>query len=224
LAKILLVEDERHIADALKEWFATEGHVFEWVDNGEDALQLLKGFTYDIILLDWMLPGITGLQVCKEYRNQGGTSKIIFLTGQGDINSKEQGLTLGAEDYLVKPFDTRELSARIRAVLRRPSDIYETNLLTVGAVTLNPSSRTVTSKDKSVHLMPKEALVLEFLMRHPNKTFGSADLRKAVWPNEEEMAITTVRSWIRNLRTKLASAGLEDFVKTEPNAGYMVQE
>ncbi len=223
MAKILLVEDEAHIAQELKEWFSTEGHVFEWVDNGEDALQLLGGFTYDVILLDWMLPGMTGLEVCKEYRNRGGTSKIIFLTGQGEIKNKEQGLTLGAEDYMVKPFQARELSARIRAVLRRPSDLYETNHLTVGIVTLNPTSRIVTCKDQSVHLMPKEAALLEYLMRHPNKTFGSADLRKAVWPTEEDMAIATVRSWMRNLRTKLSGAGLDDYVKTEPNAGYKVE-
>src|ERR1700728_290716 len=96
VAKILLVEDDIQIGERLKEWFSTEGrYIFEWVTNGEDALQLLSTFGFDVVLLDWMLPGQTGLEVCKEYRRNGGNSKIIFLTGQSDITDKEQGLNFG---------------------------------------------------------------------------------------------------------------------------------
>jgi DNA-binding response OmpR family regulator len=224
LAKILLVEDDPQIAEQLKQWFATEGHVFEWAESGEDALQLLEGFSFDVILLDWILPGQTGLDVCRQYRRNGGSSKIIFLTGQGDIDNKEQGLSYGADDYMVKPFNARELSARIRAVLRRPAEEPERKVLKSGAVVFNPASRIVTANDQSVHLMPKEAAILEYLMMHPNQSFGSQALLKAVWPHEEDMSITTVRSWVRNLRSKLAGAGLENFIKTEGNSGYKVEE
>jgi CheY-like chemotaxis protein len=105
MAKILLVEDDVELAERLADWFETESYVFEAVYSGEDALQLLKSFDFDVILLDWNLPGISGIEVCKHYRAKGGQAPIIFLTGQGSIPARSEGLDSGADDYLVKPFD-----------------------------------------------------------------------------------------------------------------------
>jgi DNA-binding response OmpR family regulator len=223
LAKILLVEDDIQIGEKLKEWFSIEGsHLFEWVTSGEDALQLLNSFGFDVILLDWMLPGQTGLEVCRHHRKSGGQTKIIFLTGHTDIKSKEQGLSFGGDDYLVKPFDCRELSARIRSVLRRPNAAPAVELVQLGDISLDPHSRTVTANGKSVQLMPKESKLLEFLLRHPGKCFGSGDLNRAVWPSEAELDTSTVRSWMRNLRTRLATVGEADLIKTIAGSGYRI--
>lgn len=223
MAKILLVEDDIQIGEKLKQWFSAEGgYILEWVTTGEDALQLLSSFGFDVILLDWLLPGQTGLDVCKQYRKSGGQSKIIFLTGQTDIANKEQGFDFGADDYLVKPFDCRELSARIRSLLRRTNIAQASDLLRVGDVSLDPKSRMVTNNDRSVQLMPKEFKLLEFLMRHPDQCFGSADLYKAIWTAEASLETNTVRSWMRNLRTKLASIGQADLIKTIAGSGYRI--
>lgn len=222
MAKILLVEDDTNLADKLKFWFESQGEQIEHVGSGEDALHLLTNFSFDVILLDWTLPGITGLEVCKRYRKSGGSTPVIFLTGRGDIDSKEQAFDLGSDDYLVKPFDTRELGARIRSVLRRPASLLPADIR-IGDVTLDPKTRTMLVNGESFHLMPKECALLEYLMRHPNRIFGSRDLLDAVWPSESDSSTETVRSWMRNLRQKLAAAGQEGLIKTIPGSGYMIE-
>ena len=223
MAKILLVEDDIQIGEKLKQWFSNEGnYLFEWVTSGEDALQLLGFSTFDVILLDWTLPGQTGLDVCKRHRENGGNSKIIFLTGRSDITSKEQGLNFGGDDYLVKPFDCQELSARIRSVLRRPNLAPPSTLLELGDISFDPKQRKVTVSGQTVQLMPKESKLFEFLLTHPNQCFGSAMLHQAVWPTDAGLDANTVRSWMRNLRSKLESVGQADLIKTVAGAGYKI--
>jgi DNA-binding response OmpR family regulator len=222
VAKILLVEDDLEIIEKLKVWFSSEGHLIEAVTNGEDALQLLQNFTFDIAILDWQLPGISGVELCRRYREAGGMCYIIMLTGKGSVENKEFGLDAGADDYLVKPFEMRELSVRVRAILRRPHGLLPTEVK-VSDVILNLQNRTVTIGKESFKLMPKEAALLEFLMRHPNRTFGSKDLLNAVWPSDRDASSETVRSWMRNLRQKLGAAGKEDFIKTISGLGYMIE-
>lgn len=222
MAKILLVEDDSELADKLKFWFTSQGEILEHVSSGEDGLQVLGNFAFDLILLDWTLPGISGLDLCKQYRKSGGTTPVIFLTGRGDINSKEQGLDYGADDYLVKPFDVRELAARIRSVMRRPSSLLPSEVR-IGNVVLDTKTRILTVDEGTSRLMPREAALLEYLMRHPNRIFGSKDLLNAVWPSDAEASSETVRSWMRNLRQKLSAAGKEDFIKTIPGSGYLIE-
>jgi len=217
-----LVDDSPAIAENLKEWFTATGHVFESVENGEDALQLLANFKFDIILLDWSMPGMTGPEVCATFRKNGGTTPIIFLTGKGDIESKEQGLDLGADDYIVKPYDVRELTARIRSILRRPHGLLPAEL-TISGVSLDPVARMVTANERSVHLRPKESALLEYLMRHPNIPVSTQALLDAVWPSEAEAAPHTVRAWIKYLRDKLKEIGCDDLIKTIKPTGYMIE-
>jgi OmpR-family two-component system manganese-sensing response regulator len=222
VAKILVVEDELDLAERLRDWLTSEGHTFEGAVSGEDALQLLTHFAYDVVLLDWNLPGLTGLDVCKQYRQSGGQSSIIFLTGKSDIPSKEQGLDFGADDYLTKPFDLRELSARIRTVMRRPMGLLKDELK-IGDVSLDVKSRTLYVNKEPIHLTPKESALLEFLMRHPNRTHGAKNLLQSVWASDREATTDTVRSWMRLLRHKLSGVGLNDFIKTVSGSGYMIQ-
>jgi OmpR-family two-component system manganese-sensing response regulator len=222
MAKILLVEDDANLADKIKFWFSQQGDQLEHASTGEDGLHLLGSFSYDIVLLDWTLPGITGLEVCKRYRKSGGTTPIIFLTGRNDIESKEQGLDLGADDYVVKPFDARELSARIRSILRRPTSLLPSDIR-IGEIVLEPKTRTLTVNGASHHLMPRESALLEYLMRHPNRIFGSKELLDAVWSSESDTSTETVRSWMRNLRNKLSAAGVDGLIKTVPGSGYIIE-
>jgi len=222
LAKILLVEDDVQLASKLKDWFAQDGHLLEVAVNGEDALQLLSGFTYEILLLDWTLPGISGLDVCKSYRQSGGLANIIFLTGRGDIGDKEEALNYGADDYVTKPFDIRELAARVRSVLRRPYSLLP-NELKVNGLVLDLKLNTIKCSDKEEHLTNKEVTLLEFLMRNPNRIYSSQELAKLLWPADNDTTAETVRSWMRNLRTKIGSVTDNQIIKTIPKSGYLIE-
>lgn len=222
MAKLLVVEDDAQLANQVVDWLAEQGYQVEKASNGEDALQLLSNFKYDVLLLDWNLPGMSGLELLKRHRQAGGMSLALFITGKGDIDSKEKGLEIGADDYLVKPFDMRELSARLKSIMRRPQFILPDELR-VGDVMLNPSLHKLKIGEQEIRLMPKESALLEYLMRHPNRVYSSKDLLDAVWPSEKEATTDTVRSWMRNLRKKLGTAQREDFVKTIPSSGYVIE-
>lgn len=222
MAKVLLVEDDETLVAKLKDWFANEGHVLEVAMLGKDALQMLDCYKYEVVILDWELPDISGPEICRQFRRAGGKSYVIFLTGKGSIDSKEQGLDSGGDDYMVKPFDVRELSARIRSVLRRPPELSAT-ILTIKGVTLRPGSRSAVVEGKEILLLPKELQLLEFLMRRPNRAFSAQSLMDAVWPSDSEAAVDTVRTWMLRLRKKLASAGKEDFIKSMQGYGYMIE-
>jgi OmpR-family two-component system manganese-sensing response regulator len=222
MPKILLVEDDVDLANQLQSWFSAEGHLLEMVNNGEDALQMLAHFEFELVILDWNLPGISGLEVCHQYRKSGGKTFIIFLTGKGDIDNKEQALDFGADDYMTKPFDIRELSARMRSIMRRPISLLPTELV-IDDVRLDLNTKTVHIKNKAVHLTPKETVLLEFFMRHPNRVYGSKNLLDSVWPSDTEASTQTVRQWVSYLRRKLQAAGKPDLIKTVTGSGYVLE-
>lgn len=223
MAKILIVEDDQELAESLKIWLPTQGYHVEHVSSGKDALQLLENFRYDLVLLDWNLPDASGDDICKQYRRLGGTTQIIFVTGEGDIEHKQQGLDSGGDDYIVKPFDMRELAARIRSQLRRPSRLLPAGLEIAG-VSIDPVGRVMIVNNNRVTLRPKEFALLEFLMRHPNVAFSSQVLLDSVWPSDHNATGDTIRSWVKNLREKLEAAGKPDFIKTVLGSGYMVED
>lgn len=222
MAKFLLVEDDPEIANQLKEAFELRNLPLETAFSGEDALQLLKNFNFDLILLDWNLPGMTGLDVCKKYRADGGTCFIIFLTALKDIDSKESALAAGGDDYIVKPFEVREILARIQSFMRRSLDI-RMEALKVKDLSFDTQTRTVRIGEKEMQLTRKEASLLEYLMRNVNRPFNAQQLLGAVWPSDTEADVTTVRTWMRNLRVKLGTLGMEDFIRTVPAIGYVIE-
>lgn len=221
MAKVLLVDDDPELTESLVSWLKLEHHTVEQVDSGEDALQLLENFKYDVIVLDWGLPKMTGVEVLRKYRSSGGITPVIFLTGRGDLSSKEIGLDTGADDYLTKPFDVRELAARIRSLLRRPSGLLPSKI-SVGNLVIEPETRRVFLSGNPVRLTNKEYAVLEFLVRHPNQIFGARVLMQSVWPSDSESSEDTVRACVKNLRRKITQAD-ECVVKTVAGAGYTIE-
>jgi len=222
MAKILYVEDDDGIAASVQDWLQMEGHLVELAANGEDGIQLSANFEYDLLLLDWDLPGIPGIEVCRRYRQRGGNAWVIFLTGKSGVDDKENGLDAGADDYLTKPFEIRELSARIRSALRRTESTFQSQLK-INDLVLNTADRTLCVNQATVRLMPKEAALLEYLMRNPNKLSNTNKLLSAVWPSDSGVSNGTVRTFMLSLRGKLEQLGKKDFIKTVPGSGYIIE-
>ena len=173
MAKILLVEDDAESSQMTKSWLTLDRHEVDCVDNGEEAIAKLRVYNYDVILLDWQLPEHSGVDILKEFRRRGGTSPVLLLTGRALSSDKEIGLDSGADDYLTKPFDGKELLARIRALLRRSSGFTD-SVLKCRDIVLDPQAYRVTRNGKEIHLLPKEFALLDFLMRNPSRLFSQS--------------------------------------------------
>jgi DNA-binding response OmpR family regulator len=202
MAKILLVEDDEAFAAIVTDWLGRENHTVDVCHDGDSGLEITKSFRFDLIVLDWQLPGLSGVEVCQSYRKNGGVSPVIMLTGLGSIDNKTSGFDSGADDYLTKPCDLRELSARIRALLRRPAQIEE-EVLKVAHLSLNTKSLVAEVAGKKVELLPKELALLEFFMRHPDRVFSQDAILAHVWKSDSEAGPETVRTWIKRLRKKI---------------------
>lgn len=222
MAKVLLVDDDVDFADKLTRWLKGENYTVDTVHSGADALQLVNAFKFDVIVLDWQMPEMTGLQVCEQLRATGHHTPILFLTGLGDIDHKESGLNAGGDDYLVKPFDPRELTARIKSLLRRPTAV-RSSILQVGSVSFDPSTLTLASDSQKLKVTQRECALLEYLMRHTDQHFSARALRDSVWPSSGEATDEAVRTCMKTLRQKLKGIGLEDFIKTMAGAGYFIE-
>lgn len=221
MAKILLAEDDNQLSSLVEDWLKSERHRVEVVENGLDALDLLQASQFDLLILDWNIPGRSGIEVCDEYRKNGGISPILMLTGKDKIEDKEQGLDAGADDYLTKPFHLRELSARVRALLRRPPDMAST-VLDQGRLVLDVSACRLVKDGKPIDLFPKELALMEFLMRHPNQVFSIEALQERVWASDSEASPETVRVHIARLRSKIQDDGEKPLLRTIHRQGYML--
>jgi OmpR-family two-component system manganese-sensing response regulator len=221
MSKILVVEDEPDIANQLQKSLQREQHLVEVASDGKAAIDLLSVSKYDLIVLDWMMPKQSGIEVCQWHRSRGDKTPILMLTAKGELEDKERGLDSGADDYLTKPFHLREFLARVRALLRRGSTAA-TNVLTAGKVTLDTVARKVSREGKEIKLEPKEFNLLEFLMRHPNQVFNVETLVVRVWESDTLVSADAVRVYIRNLRKKLDVDGEASIISTVHGSGYRV--
>jgi DNA-binding response OmpR family regulator len=219
MAKILLVEDDYDLAFALTDRLKREHYSVEVVDEGDRALDLLKSFEYDAIILDWNLPNMSGLAILKELRGRGIRTPVLILTARTDVNDKAQGLDTGADDYLTKPFEPVELSARIRAMLRRGSN-QPSNVITVGPFTLDPQRFTVLKDGKEIHLQPKEFALMELFMRNPGEVFSQEALLNRIWASDSETSPESVRVYIGNLRKKIDGDNQQSYIETVYKRGY----
>lgn len=224
MAKILLVDDDEILLTSLGGLLEAEKYRVESVSDGLEALEYLKTYDYDLVILDWQLPGMEGIEVCRRYRAEGGRNFIIMLTGQDKSMHKEQGLDCGADDYLTKPFDSRELLARIRARLRRPSEFLD-DVLKCGPLSCNVKARAVSiiSKDgqmRSLKLLPSEYALLEFLMRHPNEVFSPEVLLNRVWTADDDVSVDAVYVCLTRLRKKLDDKEGLQFIHNIHGVGY----
>jgi DNA-binding response OmpR family regulator len=221
MAKILVVEDDSDFAAVIRDTLAQSSHTVEIAETGTEALNLLKSFKYELIILDWELPEMAGPEVSKKYRAGGGATPILMLTGKREIEEKEYGLDSGSDDYVTKPVHPKELTARVRALLRRPQNMAG-NVLKVRNVVLDSVQHVVTKDGKEINLLPREFAVLEFLMRHQNRVFSGEQLIDFVWSSDVAVTVDTVRTCMNRLRNKLDTDGQPSIVRTIYSVGYTV--
>jgi DNA-binding response OmpR family regulator len=218
--KILVVEDEPKIASSLQRGLQAEGYVVDVADDGDMAETLSSAGEYDLVLLDWMIPGkYDGPGLIRLWHEQKKFMPILMLTARGTIGDRVQGLDNGADDYLPKPFSFDELLARIRALLRRPA-AGEGTSYTIGDVTINSISKTVTKNGREVHLTAKEFQLLEYLAARRGEVLSKDQLLDHVWSDDSRVQHNTVETFVANLRKKIEKPGGENIVKTVRGFGY----
>ena len=221
--KILIVEDEHLIANALKKGLEQEHYTVDLAFDGETGFDLASSGDYDLILLDLMLPKMNGLEICHQLREQQIQTPILMLTAKSQIEDKIKGFNSGADDYLTKPFAFEELLARVRALVRRPQK-SASEIISVGDLSLNLSTYEVIRQGKNITLSSKEYSLLECLMRHANKILNKDQLIQHVWSYESDILPNTVEVYIRNLRQKIDQPFKTKLIKTVRGFGYKISD
>lgn len=222
--RILIVEDEERLAKSLKKALEKEGFAADYVTNGETGLSRIEicHKDYDLVILDLMLPKKDGVEVCKEVRAKGIKIPILMLTARFDTNNKVTALNMGADDYLVKPFSFEELTARIRALLRRPPQSVPVELK-VQDLVLNNSTHKVVSNNKEIKLTVKEFALLEYLMRHPNQVINRNQILDHLWGYDFDSFSNVVDVHIKNLRKKINN-NRRKILETIRGIGYRIRD
>lgn len=222
--RILLVEDNLRLAEALLEALTDQLYVVDTAHDGESAWSEIKARAYDLILLDVMLPKLDGISLCQRLRQDGYQFPILMLTARDTSTDKVNGLDAGADDYVVKPFDLQELLARIRALLRRGNSTSP-SILTWGGLQLNPSTFEVFYLDRPLHLTPKEFSLLELLLHNGRRVLSRGIIIDKLWKTENSPEEDTVKAHIKSLRQKLRLvAAPEDFIETVHGMGYRLKQ
>ncbi len=221
--RILVVEDEHRIAQTLKKGLEQEHYAVDVAYDGNSGFDLAMGETYDLLILDRMLPAKDGLSICKDLRTKQNHTPILILTAKGQIQDKVAGLDAGADDYLTKPFSFEELLARIRALFRRPKNSLET-ILTVADLQLDSSSYQVIRNKTVIQLSNKEFSLLEYLMRNAHKILTKEQIINHVWDYDANVLPNTVEVYIRNLRNKIDHPFKErkPLIRTVRGFGYKI--
>ena len=219
---LLLVEDDRALADLLMWHFEREGYEIVRTADGDEALLLAEERTPDLVILDWMIEGVSGIEVCRRLRRRASTSAvpIIMLTARGEESDRIRGLETGADDYVTKPFSPRELLARVGAVLRRVRPALAGEQLSYGDLEMDVQSHRVRRGGKPVSLGPTEFRLLRHLMENPGRVFSRERLLAAVWTHDPDIDERTVDVHVRRLRRALNQDGGTDLIRTVRSAGY----
>jgi DNA-binding response OmpR family regulator len=220
--RLLLVEDEKYMAEAVEFVLKKNNYTVDLVFDGESGFDYAMSNIYDVIILDIMLPNIDGITVLKKLREHGIKTPIIMLTAKGEINDKVLGLDSGADDYLLKPFQTDELMARLRALTRRKSDINNNNILKYEDIKLNPNNLTIYYNEKNFRLTLKESQTLELLISTPEKVISKENIIEKLWGYEEDISDNAVEVYISFLRKKLSSLGTKTIIETVRGIGYKI--
>lgn len=219
--RILIVEDEDDLRNILEKRLKKQ-YTVDACANGADALDYIAVYTYDIILLDIMLPKVDGLGVLRKMRAAGNHTPVLLLTAKNLVEDRVRGLDAGADDYLVKPFAYEELLARIRVLMRRSAS-SSVNILQVGDLTLNIGTQTVTRAGKKIQLSPKEYLLLEYMMHNPNVVLTRSQLEQRVCDQSYEGGSNLVDVYIRYLRRKIDDDFEEKMIRTVRGSGYCLE-
>ncbi len=217
--KILLVEDDREQLEPMQAVLSELGYLVDGIEDGQTAQWLMSHKEYDLLILDWMLPKISGLDLCRQYRNTGKTAPVLILTAKDTINDKVTGLDAGADDYLVKPANIIELMARVRALSRR-SPLWQGDTLVVADLNLHMNTLTVERKAVTVELSAREFQLLEYFLRHPQQVLTRNQIEEYLWEWGDEPESNAVTAAVRRLRQRLNSVEAADWIETVYGMGY----
>ncbi|NTA84840.1 phosphate regulon transcriptional regulatory protein PhoB [Agrobacterium tumefaciens] len=220
--KVMIVEDEEALSVLLRYNLEAEGYLVETIGHGEEADIVLQESVPDLLVLDWMLPGVSGIELCRRLRARPNTERlpVIMLTARGEETERVRGLATGADDYLVKPFSTPELMARVRALLRRSKPALISSILRYADIELDRESHRVHRERREVRLGPTEFRLLDFLMASPGRVFSRAQLLDGVWGHDLYVDERTVDVHVGRLRKALNFANKPDLIRTVRGAGY----
>lgn len=218
---LLIVEDDKETVDFLKPSLKAEGFVVDVAEDGDKGLYKAKINDYDLIILDIGLPKKDGRQVCAEIRSEGRGMPILILSVKGEIETKVDLLSIGADDYITKPFSYAELAARVKALIRRPQKV-EDEIFRVGDIELNLPKRSAYRAGKKVHLAPKEFFLLEFLLRNRGRVLTRQTILEHVWDMNADLFTNTVETHVTILRRKLKGKNKDDFIRTVSGTGYVI--
>ncbi|MDQ6915362.1 MAG: response regulator transcription factor [Actinomycetota bacterium] len=219
--RLLIAEDDAKLASALARGLRGEGYAVDVAGNGEDALLQARVYDYDVVILDVMLPGPSGVAVCRTLRDEGRWAPVLMLTARDGVDDRILGLDAGADDYLVKPFDFGELVARLRALLRR-TVAERPSVLTAGDLELDPAAHAVARAGRPVELTAREFAVLEFLLRRAGQVVSRTDLLDHVWDQNYEGSTNVVDVYVGYLRRKLEEPFGRPLIRTVRGAGYVL--
>lgn len=221
--RLLLAEDEKILSDALVTILTHSGYSVDAVYNGRDALDYLENGSYDGAVLDIMMPKMDGLTVLRKIREEGMTLPVLMLTAKAEIDDRVTGLDSGADDYLTKPFDSKELLARIRAMARRQPELQDT-VLQFGALSLDRAGFTLSGAGESVRLSNKEFQMMEMLMGNPGQVVPTERFLEKIWGYDSEAEINVVWVYISGLRKKIANLGAGVQIRAARGVGYSLEE
>ena len=219
--RILVTEDEKDLADALAKGLERQGYAVDVAYDGEESLRLAEVNEYDLLVLDLNLPKVDGMEVCKRLRDSGSSIGILMLTARAGFDSRVDGLDVGADDYLVKPFHFPELLARVRAILRREGE-HKKPILRTGDLVLDPNTARASVRDTQITLTAKEFGILEYLMRNVGRVVSQEELLEHVWSEDANLFTQSIKVHINNLRKKLDAAGGEGLISTIKGKGYLI--
>ena len=224
--KIMVVEDEEPLGVLLRYNLESEGYQVEIITRGDEAELRLQENVPDLLILDWMVPAVSGIELCRRLRMRPQTERlpIIMLTARGEESDRVRGLSTGADDYLVKPFSTPEFMARVRALLRRAKPEVLSSVLKVGDIVLDRESHRVYRKKNEVRLGPTEFRLLEFLMQHPGRVYSRGQLLDSVWGDTNYIDERTVDVHVGRLRKAVNTGRQIDVIRTIRGAGYAIRE
>jgi two-component system, OmpR family, response regulator len=221
--RILVVEDELKMASLIRRGLVEEGHAADVTPSGEDAVWMAEAHPYDVVVLDVMLPGLSGFETCRRLRNAGVWAPVLMLTARDAVDDRVAGLDAGADDYLTKPFSFAELLARLRALARR-GGVERPAQLAVGDLVLDPATRRAWRGDTEIHLSPKEFALLEAFMRRPGQVLSRLQLLEHAWDFAYENRSNVVDVYVRYLREKIDRSFGTDSIETVRGVGYRLRE
>lgn len=219
--KILVVEDDPRIASIIRECLYKQNYTVEVVDDGELALECTRSTHYDLLILDWMLPKLDGIDVCQQLRRQGKSTPILMLTARDTSSDKVQGLDVGADDYVVKPFDIPELLARIRALLRRGQAPIVDSTLSWGLLKINMAKHEIIYNNQQLSFTPKEYVLVELFLRSGDRILSYEKIIEGVWTFDDSPGKDVVKTHLKSIRQKLKKAGAPaDILENVYGVGY----